>query len=330
MRVSKQHREALGERLEPFLSDLHRSPAARHVVSVVVCGSAARGEEVAGEGASDVDLMVVTRTRSPLVSHRIAEVVARHAADRIEGGQTPLHALRSYPTLMLYEARETGVVIDGDPGILREIPARGPADIPAWEAVRLLFNRLFEHVKLDAGTTTLESCTAKSYEALCEAQLVLEHRYRPTFREREIEVREHGLDSPVENVAAKFAGALEFRRTGRRGLGPAEPQVALRDLLTGLEHALTAQLGMSDGIDCQLGRLAARERHLAQRLHWALSCAMRGDLHARYLCADPCLLVWASGLEYLRRGVGDPRPLVDAWQRCPQILDAPAPGGARS
>src|SRR5581483_11688732 len=95
--------------------------------------------------------------------------------------------------LLNYEARWTGRVIEGDPRVLEAIPMTHAADIPRWEAARLLFNRLMEHVKLLAGTASPPAVVQKSYEALSEAYLVIERRYRPSFRERLEEVRARPL-----------------------------------------------------------------------------------------------------------------------------------------
>ena len=63
-------------------------------------------------------------------------------------------------------------------------------DLPRWEAFRVLANRMFEHLKTASGHAEPLQAASKSYEALAEAALTYEGRYRPSYRERLPELME--------------------------------------------------------------------------------------------------------------------------------------------
>ncbi len=235
-------------RVDAFVEDLRGSPAGGDVLGVVVSGSAAREEErwVDGRLESDIDVMVVSRS-SPLRLDRAAavqKVFAAHADANVEGGRVPAATL-DYATLANFEARRRGVVVDGDAALLDRIRLAEPADIPAWEAVRLLANRLFEHLKHRGGIASGHSATVKSYEAIGESQLVLERRYRPSFLERVGEMRRQPLACPVPRAQELYIAAVE-QRQGLPTPVDATPEQALADLSRQLGHALI-QLGLEAG-----------------------------------------------------------------------------------
>ena len=165
--------------------------------------------------------MVIARSPSYRLdrTRAVERVIARHAARGIEGGRVPVGTLR-YATLTNYEAGRAGVVVDGDAEVLGRIALDRAEDIPSWEAVRLLANRLFEHLKHRAGSIAAEDAVRKSYEAIGEAQLVLEGRYRPSFRDRATEIRRLPLDSPVAGASERYLEAADSRRTGAEIAGP--------------------------------------------------------------------------------------------------------------
>ena len=293
----------------------------RHIVAVVVCGSAGRGEDRPLAGGSDIDLMVVTASRSPFVGGRIAQVLDESRHLGIEGGQVPRDTLRVHRTLLNYEARFNGTVVDGDAAVLEEIPMRGPADIPRWEAVRLLFNRLFEHIKVRAGLLEEDSCIAKTYEAIGEAQLVLERRYRPSFAERWKEVHDRPLPEAVPALQAKYLWTAA-RRTGTPTRPIASIETARNDLLQALDAALGRYTAVDGDMQTRLVALSRQERNWSHRVYWMARCVLGREPVRRYLRTDPSLVIWRDGLDYLndRAPTTDPLKLVLRWQTCPQIL----------
>ncbi len=317
-------RDAIRERVMEFVRDLVASPARDDVLAVVVSGSAARQEErwVDGVLLSDIDVMVISRSsRLRLDRSRTVEaVIGRHLNHNIEGGRIPVSTL-NYLTLANFEARHRGVVVYGDPDVLLRIPMEEPSQIPAWEAMRLVANRLFEHLKLRAGATREDAAVLKSYEAIAESQLVLEGRYRPTFHERTIEIEHSALHSPVTDAGAHYAAAEAIRRGASSSTLDASPSKALRDLHLQLTATMVALDLPGETLGQRFEALERREFHLAQRVYWTARGVGRADGRHRPTI-DPILQVWKAGIRGLSGNITETESsaLVLLWQQCPQIF----------
>ena len=313
-------------RVMEFVADLDRDPCRRDVIGVIVAGSAARGEERWRQGLLDSDIDVMVIGRSPTIrldrTRAVERVIGRHAANGIEGGRIPVGTLR-YATLTNFEARQTGVVVDGDPGLLERISVARPEQIPAWEGVRLLANRLFEHLRHRAGLADAEWAVRKSYEAIGEAQLVLEGRYRPSFRERAEEIHRRPLGGPVATASRRYLEAEDARRSGTE-MPEAEPGASLEDLLAELEHALRQHSGSPGGLGEQLMELARTERHLSHRAYWAALGLRDGRDGMHAPTQDPIIRLWRAAVAALsgEDPGAEAAELVRLWGRCPQILRA--------
>jgi hypothetical protein len=316
---------AVKERVDAFLADLERAPVARHVLGVVVSGSAARGEEIwAGDRlVSDIDLMVLTRRTDPRLIAAIERVVARHRPAGIDGGQVPLGPLRRHLTFAFYEAGVNGVVVAGAADPRRIVPRTEPADLPVWEGVRVLANRLMEHVKLAVGETSAERAVAKSYEALAEAYLAAERRYRPSYAERLGEIERRPPDAPAEVVEAMKAvlrGRLAAVPGAAAALAPADPATARRHLVDGLSRLISRHTGVDDPAADGLARLARRERHWRHRLYWAARLASTGRWREVDLRVDPVVRLWQRALDADPASTEDGHRLLRDWRACPQLL----------
>lgn len=316
-------RAAIESRVQGVVDDLMVSPMRRDVLAVVVSGSAAREEErwMDGQLQSDIDVMVISRS-SPLRldrSRATQRILAAHAYDNVEGGRIPEATLR-YATLANYEARHRGVVVHGDSAVLKSIPMERPSDIPAWEAARLVANRLFEHLKHRAGLTSGEAAVIKSYEAIGESQLVLEHRYRPSFRERAEEMSRTPLASPVAGAQDLFVAAEESRRGGTPRLD-STPSRAINDLKLQLHNALQQLNIEGNTLEDQFVGLSRREFHLTHRVYWTLRGLSRRDRRHRP-DVDPILQLWRAAIAGLAGKIteNESLELVRLWQECPQIL----------
>jgi len=311
---------AVQERVAAFVADLDRSPVAPHVLGVVLSGSAARGEEIWRDGQlyGDIDLMILTRHTDPRRTADIERVMAPHRAAGIDGGPVPLGPLARHHTLSFHEARANGVVVHGDIDLARLIPARNPADLPLWEAIRVLANRLVEHVKLADGRAPAHRVAAKSYEALAEAYLIGEHRYRPSYRARLDELVSAPPQAPP-GVVAGMVAALRNRLDGGPDLHDTE--AARAHLLDGLATAASRYTGKSGPAGQQLAWLARRERHWTHRLYWLARSLRRGRLCA--VGVDPIIGVWQRTVDAVTIGstVDERRRLLDDWRACPQILE---------
>lgn len=315
-------------RVDRFAVDLRSSSVRDDVLALVVCGSAARGEErwIDDELVSDIDLMIVSRSSTARFDRTLKTqaILEGHAADNVEGGRIP-YATLDYATLTNYEARHRGMVAYGDPSVLDRIPMEGPADIPAWEAVRLTANRLFEHLYHRAGIKTADAAVIKSYEAIGESQLVLERRYRPSFRERVAEIERVPLDSPVEDAGPIYIEAERVRR-GESARLDLSPRRAFEDLSLQLGAAL-ARIGLrGPTLEHQFASLARREVHLLHRAYWSFrGLHLRDGRHRPTV--DPIVQLWRAAFAGLSRQIGerDSRTLVHLWHQCPQILRKGSP-----
>jgi len=314
---------AVRSRVDAFVRDLASAPWYDRVSAVVVSGSAARGEEI-WDGTrlvSDIDMMVVTRSESPRLARAISGVIERHAASGIDGGRIPVRALRSYRTVAFYEAKFTGCVVAGRSDCLAAIPMTGPLDIPRWEGLRLVANRLFEHVKLAAGVSDATTCARKSYEAIGEAQLITEGRYRPSFRARLAELSKRPSDSPVPALGERYEEAVRARFSRDTDDLP-EPGRALDDLVRQLGAMLMTETGVSGPAGTQLDALSRQRRNLVHRAVWALSRLRQRRFGREALMRDPAIGLWADALSFLEgNGQGlDAHRLYSDWIAAPQPL----------
>jgi hypothetical protein len=309
-------------RVADFLADLDRDPVAADVLGVVVSGSAARGEEVwrGGKLLSDIDLMVLTRRTNPRLIAAIDAVIGRHRQAGIDGGQTPLGPLARYLTFAFYEARSTGQVVRGDVDLVSLIPPIESSTLPVWEGFRVLANRLAEHVKYARGLIPADRVVAKSYEALAEAYLVADGRYRPSYAGRLAELEHRPSDAAPEVVAGMLA-VLRQRLGGAPGQLP-DVTTARGHLIDGLARIGAVVTGRSGPAAAQLRALAATNPHWRHRLYWAALLARQGRLTELRLTPDPILRVWARTLALVTGPATDAdrdRLLAD-WRSCPQLL----------
>lgn len=308
-------------RVRRFVLALQSSQQAKHVLAVIVAGSACRGEEIWRNGrlVSDIDLMLVTRRTNPYRTRSLVAIMSHFRTDGIDGGPTPLPSLRRFRTFAFYEARMNGVVVWGNYDLDCLLPPMTSTDIPRWEAIRVLANRMFEHLKLACGRRTPEQTVAKSYEALAEASLVLEGRYRPSYKARltELVMNPPGLLSP--NACEAAVGILRAR-LGEDQLIPIRcTDTARRDLLHGLRDALRGYLQADGTLTELLGLLGRQEHHWRHRAYWAI---VRPGHASALLRVDPSIALWQKAAAALQAGpaANEAEELVDAWSACPSIL----------
>jgi hypothetical protein len=319
------------DRVECFLDDFNGTILARKVLGVVVCGSAARGEEVwdGDRLLSDIDIMLLTRRTDPRLMAAAGPILARHRSDGIDGGPMPLGPLRTHATMLIYETRATGVVVAGDVDLKALAGPFEAAQIPAWEGFRVLANRMLEHVKAIDGRVPAERAVAKGYEALAEASLVAEGRYLPTYRTRMDELERRPPAGVDPAVVARMTGVLHQRLDG----GPAvdvRPATARGDLVDGLARLGTLVTGEPGDAATQLGVLARSSVNWKHRAWWTAVMLSRRRLRSIPLRTDPSIAIWRRALEVVTdpaRLASDPALLGD-WHDCPQIIQkrrSPAP-----
>lgn len=90
------------------------------------------------------------------------------------------------PTISLYDLKFGSKVIYGK-NYLEKMPEFKPEDIPLWEGIRLLFNRMaeaLEHFSLENPTAEMIFWTDKIVLACQDALLLLIGSYTPSYKER--------------------------------------------------------------------------------------------------------------------------------------------------
>lgn len=314
-------RPEIAIRVRRFVLALQSSEQAKHVMAIIVAGSACRGEEIWRHGhlESDIDLMLVTRHTNPSRTRSLETLMSSFRSDGIDGGPTPLPSLRRFRTFAFYEAQANGVVVWGDYRLDYLLPPMAPSDLPRWEAIRVLANRMFEHLKLECGRKSAEHAVAKSYEALAEASLAWEGRYRPSYRGR---LEELTIKSPDLLPIAACRGAIGVlkARLGERPSIPIPPaDIARRHLLSGLRDALQDYLQADGTVSELLALLGQRECHWKHRAYWAIA---RPRDAVAMIRIDPSIALWQKAAAALQ---GSPaadaaKNLVDEWHACPSIL----------
>ncbi|RLI82547.1 hypothetical protein DRP04_03740 [Archaeoglobales archaeon] len=98
----------------------------------------------------------------------------------------PFMKKNTKPTIANYELKYGSRVIYGK-NYLEKIPNFKPEDIPLWEGVRLLFNRMaeaLEHFSLENLTEEMIFWTDKIILACQDALLLSIHRYHPSYKKR--------------------------------------------------------------------------------------------------------------------------------------------------
>ena len=121
------------------------------------------------------------------------------------------------PTIANYDLKYGSKVIYGK-NYLDKIPAFKPEDIPLWEGVRLLLNRMaeaLEHFSLNPSENML-FWTDKIILACQDSLLLLLNEYTPSYRERNerfIKVSKH-FNLPCIQTLVEFAKGATHRKLG--------------------------------------------------------------------------------------------------------------------
>ncbi|HMA35333.1 MAG TPA: hypothetical protein VKY74_12760, partial [Chloroflexia bacterium] len=207
--------------------------------------------------------------------------------------------------------RTNGRVLAGSPGVKNWPAIRSAAEIPPWEGIRLVANRLCELLGAlgdlgpAAGPAGLRYACVKMALACSEAQLIAAHEYRGTYRERwERQAR----------VAACFSA----------------PHNAL------IEAAYRAKLaGGGPGLAPDTGALVAAVLDLAVATLTGFSLRTPGDLAARVRAEAPAAPGLATDLAfYIKqrirgRSVAPRRAIAEVYAAAYQLVADLPPHGFR-
>jgi predicted nucleotidyltransferase len=184
-----------------------------NLCAIVLSGSLARGEATFVEEGSrlrllgDADFFAVIRNGAPSPASDEIELIEREVGlDLSEGGVmatvglgvvSPSYLERLPPFISTFELRFCGEVIFGDRAILFRIPSFDRDEISREDAWRMLANRMIELLEVLAPEAEGDQlpCAETHYRTLklfldmATSYLVFTRRYRPTYRQRDQELR---------------------------------------------------------------------------------------------------------------------------------------------
>lgn len=269
--------------------------------SILLIGAAARGEQTIGPNGklvSDLDFMVVLPQRHPasvlLAERRCHELLHGYERD-VPGrlgeavsvgfmGSSPRFWLAATP--FMYELRANARCMYGSGAVLGWPHIVHPAQIPAWEGIRLIANRLCEtlgaYARQDEATAgdpspALRYALVKQALACSEAALIFAGEYRPSYRERSAaHVRVSHLFNPTQNALVKAAYSAKLGTD--RAIFDLDPGAMLHDVIELALHTLALSgTGTPSGIAAAArGCAPAAPGPLADLLFF-VSQALRGD-----------------------------------------------------
>lgn len=173
-----------------------------NIRALLMIGAPARGEATVVEtpegpySLSDIDLVGLVSPGADLASvkARAAQWVPRaneelsEACTGIDVSFRTVDELRRlFPSISNFEMLRSPAVVWGDPSAASALPTIGLADVPAWDALVLVHNRIVEELlterMLDLGPTSLKASLAALYAA---GKLVLDAVTALLFVEREV------------------------------------------------------------------------------------------------------------------------------------------------
>jgi hypothetical protein len=211
----------MGRLIQEHIDDAARIVTRRlsgRYTALLLAGAAARGEYTLapdGTRVSDLDLLVILPQRT-LPEAIIAEQTCRRALQPDAGNLARIgasvgfgSAVQSYwrmATPMMWELRVSGQVLDGNPTTLAWPQINHADQIPPWEGIRLVANRITELLALLGAPATewqLRYASVKLVLACADASLIVAGAYAASYRERLLRVE--GKDYPIAQRALMVA-----------------------------------------------------------------------------------------------------------------------------
>jgi len=205
------------------------------ITALILTGSIARGEGSFLRGKKgrvrllgDVEFLLVAR--DPAQARELARKVEHIFSDILRGigiepdldvgSVTPEYFEGLKPHIFAVELKEHGKVLVGDRSILGLIPDFGAKDIPRWDALHLLFNRMVEHMEVYEGLLSgnardIQRANYMNLKLTLDiggSLLVFNNNYRPTYRQRAAVIREAVESIEQAQTRAQLASLPEDLR----------------------------------------------------------------------------------------------------------------------
>lgn len=231
---------AVETHLGEILDAIHKSVGQPE--AVVLTGSFGRGEggvfqDESGrfEAVNDYDLLVVDRRDLREALRPLARTLpGQLGIDFVDLGWSDGQWSQWPTTVFNYDLKYGSRVVEGDAGILDRLPAYAAADIPAYEAVKLLLNRsagilsgLREHLFTSSSPAQskeryLTHQIVKAWMALGDTHLIRWGGYDSSYRRRQQRLRWLGPGANLPpSVLEKIYAAYGFKCLPQNNLFPA-------------------------------------------------------------------------------------------------------------
>ncbi len=290
--------------IEPLVPQILNRAGTRGLVALAVIGAAARGEETWKDGklVSDLDLVAVVRWPNPLTVRRFLRT-GHHFGEGVELGCWPLFSLSRYRTLAFYEAKRTAWVCWGKPDVFELVRLDSMRDIPRWEGIRLLLNRVQDCLKPHLGLMPPWYAAVKAYLALGEAGLVFSGRYEPSYRARWAQLEPEGQVLESRELWERVRWAKELKLGERACPGVIDEREHERWLLEGLRLLLSRYLEQEVTVEAGLHLLAQRNRHLIHRALYIKRHVRHPHRWVEAIGRDPAFAVWTRAIVALESQV---------------------------
>jgi hypothetical protein len=296
-------------------------------LAISLVGAVARGEEtwINGKLAGDVDLLLITKRTNLFAERKIAESVKDLTCDSnfaISVGCIPLKNLKKMKDLETYECKESGKLIWGDKNVFDNIPIKRPEEIPKWEGIRLLLNRVFEQLQASCGEKSKTYAIAKTYLAIGEAYLIFDGRYRCSYKERLDQIRTKCNVGIVENFPEKFEQCSRYKLNKCSEMNLTFDE-AREDLLNAISFFLSTYNGSNLSINQNVTKIS---RHFYSASHSAcffIKKAVQKDIVLKSLLKEPCFIIWEEAIGLLRENsiqIERIKSIVRDWYSTPQVL----------
>jgi len=317
--------ERVQAHLRPVVPQILGRAGEHGLVALAVVGSAARGEETWRQGklVGDIDLAAVTWSPDPFTVRRFHEA-ARGLGPDIGLGCFPLYSLRRYRTLEFYEAKRTGCVLWGETGVFERVRIESAGDIPRWEGLRLLLNRVMECIRARARLLPPWYAAVKTYLALGEADLVFAGRYAPSYQSRWELLEADGAVLGSRELLERFRWAIQLKLHGDTQPGQINQHEYEHWLLEGLALLLSRYLGEHVTVEAGLAVVSRRIVHPIHRVLYMVRHWRQPRLWAAAVQRDPVFPIWECAIQVLSNTIQLSnralRALIMDWEQTHQPL----------
>lgn len=221
-----------------------------------------------------------------------------------------------------YEGKVSGKVIWGNKQVFGYIPIKRSEEIPKWEGIRLLLNRVFEQLKALCGKTSKTYAIVKTYLAIGEAYLIFDGRYRCSYKERFGEIRNKCDLHVVRNFVAKFEECSKFKLNECTEMKLTFDE-AKKDLLSAIFFFLSAYTGRNAPIDKNMKMVSRHFYHPIHSAYFISRKALQKQIALKPLFKEPCFVVWEEAIKLLREDsiqVEQITSVINDWRIAPQVV----------